>query len=420
MQPLKLVYAMALADSDQTLASKASAYLQSIDANLKEVDEEKRFNPMFLAEFSAFNTRLQVHLGKISPPPPDETISSREIQEAEAAMKAAKVAPSSVVSGAAIGSKPITESSSSGTVKSSQPLIDAVKSERSDTSKSQTSSQNNSTSSSGGGGILSSLTGIIFRRAENAISSTSASAAGPKIVKHAHLAKTNAPQPYFDDKLKRWIFPGEETAAASSQVAPPTSNSSNANIAGSSTSSSVAATSASSDKSTHDKSKSETNLTTQPSTSQAIESQEKTNLTGTGGGGAARRSGRSRYVDTLGGGTAAVPAAQNISNEIPVAVNPFINNRPSSSSSKYSVFAPPPPPAPTQQELEEAEAERQRVLQSELDALRKTQSSSSVGIPQANDSAEGVNNQILPSKTSEGSLESAVSKPQPALPDIDF
>jgi len=422
MQPLKLVYAMALADSDQTLASKASAYLQSIDANLKEVDEEKRFNPMFLAEFSAFNTRLQVHLGKISPPPPDETISSREIQEAEAAMKAAKVAPSSVVSGAAIGSKPITESSSSGTVKTSQPLIDAVKSERSDTSKSQTSSQNNSTSSSGGGGILSSLTGIIFRRAENAISSTSASAAGPKIVKHAHLAKTNAPQPYFDDKLKRWIFPGEETTAASSQVAPPTSNSSNANIAGSSTSSSVAATSASSDKSTHDKSKSETNLTTQPSTSQAIESQEKTNLTGTGtgGGGAARRSGRSRYVDTLGGGTAAVPAAQNISNEIPVAVNPFINNRPSSSSSKYSVFAPPPPPAPTQQELEEAEAERQRVLQSELDALRKTQSSSSVGIPQANDSAEGVNNQILPSKTSEDSLESAVSKPQPALPDIDF
>jgi len=50
-----------------------------------------------------------------------------------------------------------------------------------------------------------------------------------------------------------------------------------------------------------------------------------------------------------------------------------VNVNKSGPSSKISVFAPPPPPAPTKQELEEAEVERQRLLEAELEALRKSQ-----------------------------------------------
>ena len=91
------------------------------------------------------------------------------------------------------------------------------------------------------------------------------------------------------------------------------------------------------------------------------------------------------------------------------------------------MFAPPPPPAPTQQELEEAEAERKRVLEDELEALRKSQAASTHvqnapqtgGAPQANINAEGVNQLPPPSKSSDDdSLPFAKVKPAP--PEIDF
>jgi hypothetical protein len=430
MQPLKLVYAMALADSDQTLASRASVYLQSIDAALKEVDEEKRFNPMFLAEFSAFSTRLHVHLGKIPPPPAEETISSRELQEAEAAVKSNKAAAAAVKIAA---SNSVKSASDSTNMIKPQSLVEGGKV---DPIKSLNTQNSASSSSGGGGGILSSLTGIIFRRTD--VSSTAA-AVGPKVVKHAHLAKTNAPQPFFDDKLKRWVFPGEETAAAPGQVAPPTSSTSNAVNAGSSSLSSAPTTTSSSAQSIGKDGKSESSGAAQVNSSSLTESLESTNGGGGTAGGAGavvagRRSGRSRYVDTLGSSSSSsLPTSSTASAPpaIPPAttVNPFVN-RPSGSSAKYSVFAPPPPPAPTQQELEEAEAERKRrLLEDELEALRKSQAAASAhvqnapqtgGAPQANINAEGVNQLPPPLKSSDDTLPFAKVKPDPAPPEIDF
>jgi hypothetical protein len=385
MQPLKLVYAMTLVDSDSTLAKRALEYIQSIDAALKEVDEEKRFNPMFLAELSSFSTRLQVYLGSIPIPAPEEIITSREIQDAQdAEAEAAIIASHNTASGA-------TTILTANAAKSNTESVNIQKSQQSEDKRSRTVDENKkidennkgdgtnkveasskSVSSVVGGGILSSLTGIIFRRTESAVSS--AVGGGPKVLKHAHLAKTNAPQPYFDETLKRWVFPGEETTSAPVQSAPPASNNSSTKTNTTSSLSNVTninTSTVSLVESNEKKSKSERIISNIASITTS-ESRDIPGVSVGGGVGSSRRTGRSRYVDTLGSSSNLVSAAP-VSVSLPLTLGNTVNVNKSGSSSKISVFAPPPPPAPTKQELEEAEVERQRLLEAELEALRKSQ-----------------------------------------------
>jgi hypothetical protein len=433
MQPLKLVYAMTLVDSDSTLARCALEYIQSIDAALKEVDEEKRFNPMFLAELSSFSTRLQVYLGSIPIPVPEEFITSREIQDAEDT-EAAVIATQNTASGAATiltvnAAKSNTESinnqksqqnvDKSSTVDENKTIEDKTRVDG--TNKVEASSK--SVSSVVGGGILSSLTDIIFRRTESAVSSTVGG--GTKVLKHAHLAKTNAPQPYFDETLKRWVFPGEETTSAPVQSAPPTSNNSSTKTNTASSLSSVTNVNTSTVslvESNEKKSKSESIISniTSITTSESRDNPGPGVSVG-GGVGSSRRTGRSRYVDTLGGSSTVVTAAP-VSVSLPLTLGNTVNANKSGPASKISVFAPPPPPAPTQQEIEEAEAERQRLLEAELEALRKSQIKSQVStsLPDKLKDDSTLTSPPEPIKVESVTFGDGIVRSNKVLPELDF
>ena len=330
-QPLKLLYAMALADSDWDLRARALEYAEAIRHSVAEAEAEAaaesaavgsdvqqlNFNPMFLTEASAFEVRVRVSLGLSPPPPPlfqwaepkplsshpqrDYSISAGTgnsdgssrgaLQTHEGGSDDQRMKFTAKSSAAAL-SPPDLASHARGVPAPSPAPATAPAPPPSPSPALSLSAKPNAPSSDGaqpssvaGGGILSSLRGI-FRRGDSGVGGAAA-LGGPR---QAHLSSSKGAagaQPYYDEALKRWVFPGDDIPAAPAAGPPPL-----ASAAASTPSAKPPAAAAGGPGLLPDVLPAASGLL--PSTAAVADTLAASSLRARGA--------RSRYVDTLGGG----------------------------------------------------------------------------------------------------------------------
>lgn len=367
LQPLKLMYAMLLADMG--LLKEAARYVTSIRAGVKESSAAAGsghnngvgvFNPLFLAELDALDDRLagcgSTGIG---------ATGRWEGVASVAAGVAAAVAGSAfqglkhlfntaatTVSSSRPGSR--RPSKDSGQQQAEQPVAPAAQPPSSIAPAASVAASNNnvsavsttSTSSSSGGGLLSSLSFRgIFRSKSDAGGGSSSSldgtkSKGPKVVNLGNPSAANQPEPYYDDAQKRWIFPGEENNAPAAAMGPPptaaVAASSNAAAAVGGSGSPAASPWAAGPSSSPTDASTATGTSMQPAT---VAAGSVTEIPSAGVVGGARKKGArmNRYVDTVGSASAGVgsgaAAMPPPAPAMPTAAAP-------KPAAKFAVFAP--------------------------------------------------------------------------------